>query len=184
MTTPLTYERLAELRRLARGDRGPAPGEAVSAHTVSSLNVSEALPATVSVDHLLSQALRSENGRTRALAEKIHTLAADLAQRVQDEYQTRRHRIDAEVTALEQQLAEARARLHSLDSDATPPTAHTSPTTTPARRAGAKSGVDAAAVRAWAADHGYQVKPLGRIPANIIDAWRDATINATPSFNI
>ncbi|MBO4210394.1 Lsr2 family DNA-binding protein [Micromonospora echinofusca] len=173
MTEPLTYERLTELRRLAAGERTP-PGQAISA-LARSAEEDPPRAVTVNVDHLLSQALRSENGRTRALAEKIHTLAADLAHRVQTEYQARRQRLDAEVTALEQQLAEARARIQSLDRDATPPQTDTT-ITKPAPHRGGRSQVDAAAVRAWAATNGYQVKPIGRIPTHIVEAWREATI--------
>lgn len=175
MTEQLTPERLAELQRLARGERNPTQNGTPT--NASTNGHGRATPATTrSVDHLLSQALRSENGRTRALAEKIHTLAVNLAHRVHDEYQTRRQRLDTEITTLEHQLAEARARRHSLDQDATPRTIQTSPTASAlVRRAGARSEVDAAAVRAWAADNGYQVKPIGRIPTDVITAWQKAS---------
>ncbi|SCL62573.1 Lsr2 protein [Micromonospora eburnea] len=138
------------------------------------------VPVEVNVDHLLSFALRSENGRTRALAEKIRTLAADLAQRCHTEYMARRQRLDAEIAALEQKLADARGRLHDLNHGAAAPVTPASPTTL-ARPAGAKSEVDAAAVRAWAAENGYQVQPMGRIPNGVVNAWREATIDATPA---
>ncbi|MFG1952421.1 histone-like nucleoid-structuring protein Lsr2 [Micromonospora sp. NPDC048830] len=82
---------------------------------------------------------------------------------------------------MEQKLADARARLHDLDHGAAATATPTPPTTTLARPAGAKSEVDAAAVRTWAAENGYQVKPIGRIPNDVVDAWREATIGTTPA---
>lgn len=36
------------------------------------------------------------------------------------------------------------------------------------------SGLDNAAVRAWAAENGYKVSPRGRIPRNVIEAYKEA----------
>ena len=38
-----------------------------------------------------------------------------------------------------------------------------------------KSGVDTKAVRAWAAEHGYQVSSRGRIPQEVLAAYKIAT---------
>lgn len=49
-----------------------------------------------------------------------------------------------------------------------------------ARRAGARgarrsSAVDTVAVRAWARQNGYEVKERGRVPADIVARYREAT---------
>jgi hypothetical protein len=49
-----------------------------------------------------------------------------------------------------------------------------------ARRAGIRGGrkpssVDNTAVRAWAREHGIDIKERGRVPAGIIDQYRTAT---------
>lgn len=182
----LPPEQRALLERLAKGERDTMPvpmGIRATTRPVSPSTPpeSDTVPVAVNVDHLLSFALRSENGRTRALAEKIHTFAADLAQRCHTEYMARRQRLDAEIAALEQKLATARGRLYELDNGAAVPATPAPPTITSARPAGAKSEVDAAAVRAWAAENGYQVQPMGRIPNDVVNAWREATIDATPA---
>ncbi|TNM69979.1 Lsr2 family protein [Streptomyces sp. NP160] len=41
--------------------------------------------------------------------------------------------------------------------------------------AGAGSGVDVAAVRAWARENGHTVNERGRVPAAVVEAYRAAT---------
>lgn len=50
----------------------------------------------------------------------------------------------------------------------------------PARRAATRSGrkpstVDTVAVRTWARENGYDIKDRGRVPADLVTKYRDAT---------
>ncbi|GAB3147004.1 hypothetical protein GCM10027290_29620 [Micromonospora sonneratiae] len=165
-----TPKDLEELQRLARGerDRTPVP---IGIRTISNPQPPKGSATVIkSVDHLLLRAMRSENGQTRRVAERIQNLATELNRRVQAEENTRRQRLEDEVAELEMQLAMARAKLRSLDRAAT------TSISVPLRSDGTKSAVDAAAVRLWAANNGYVVKPTGRVPTVVIDAWRAANI--------
>jgi hypothetical protein len=84
-----------------------------------------------------------------------------------------RYSADRELTALnteeqelEQRLAELRARKGELAP--TPPKKQRKPVDYPA-----------AEVRAWAAVNGMDCSPVGRIPKDIVDAWRADTATAS-----
>jgi hypothetical protein len=67
-----------------------------------------------------------------------------------------------------QEKAELEARLAELDARAS----EISPRT--GRPAKAQRDFDSKVVRAWALEHGYDVAPIGRVPQDIVDAWRQA----------
>lgn len=70
----------------------------------------------------------------------------------------------AEVERLEAQLAEAKAKLRGGKA----------PATTPA------SGPSAAEVRAWAAEQGMNCPAVGRVPANVREAYEAAHVRTAP----
>ncbi|TDB80166.1 histone-like nucleoid-structuring protein Lsr2 [Micromonospora sp. KC721] len=127
------------------------------------------------VEELLRVAAGSDRARTRQLAEKITGLVADLTARIEAEETQRREREAAEAqrralaeaeAALARELAEVRQKLRTTGRDST-----ASPS-----RGNRREGADQrAAIRAWAAANGYEVKDRGRIPREIRAAYATAT---------
>lgn len=97
---------------------------------------------------LLQAGLAHEDQRIRRAAEKAKA-AIDRLSGLVREYDAKAE-ARAEVGRLERELAEAKAALRGPKAKATP------------------GGIDAKAVRAWAATQGITVPPRGRIPADVL----------------
>ena len=69
-------------------------------------------------------------------------------------------------------MAEFQDRLKRFTDVARPAGRTPSTGRTPARRSSG-SGVDASKVRLWAVENGFEVKERGRIPAEVMDAYRN-----------
>ena len=69
-------------------------------------------------------------------------------------------------------MAEFQDRLKKFTDVARPAGRAASTGRTPARRSSG-SGVDASTVRLWAVENGFDVKDRGRIPVEVMDAYRN-----------
>lgn len=102
-------------------------------------------------------------GITRAatLAERVESAAGELRPML-----ARREEIDerkAEVAAAEEALRAARAALAQASGTRIPAAA--------SRASASNGGSSTAAIRSWALEHGYDVKPRGLLPGHVIDAY-------------
>ncbi|KXK59809.1 hypothetical protein AWW66_22310 [Micromonospora rosaria] len=151
--------------RVTKGPGAPQATEAASA-----------APSTPrGAEELLRLAAGSDLARTRHLGEKIASLVADLAARIDVEQAQRQEREAAEAkrrelaeaeATLASQLAEVRQKLRSTrDSTA-------SVTASGGRREGAERRAE---IRAWAVANGYEVAERGRIAERVVQAWAAAT---------
>lgn len=160
------------IERLAGNDRGRAE------QLVAAYDDREAF--TGDLQRLLARAADSDRARTRALGEKVRQLVDDLVSRLVAEAAERREeeaRAAAERVA-EQRVAELRKLLGEAEDGLK--AVRRSPATTP-RRASSAADVDAGErvdpreVRAWAAANGVPCNALGRVPGEVVAAWRAAT---------
>lgn len=123
----------------------------------------DAFDGAVELTPLLADAQVSTSTRTRNLGRKVAERAVQLRDRLAAEQATAQAR--AEVEQLESQLAAAKARIRGV---------HAGATSGQKARVG-EHGVDNAAVRQWARDNDITVNARGRIPRDVVEAWRAAT---------
>lgn len=141
------YERHAAAVAAARG---VTPGQMPSP---------AAAPAVDPLEQLLAVAAASSSRRLQALGDKVRALVDDLRAAVAREEQAAE--AQRRVDELAAELDKAREALRSVHGR--PAAAHA---------ATAASAVPAKTVRAWARENGVQVPALGRIPGDVMDAYR------------
>lgn len=121
----------------------------------------------VSVGRLLAWAEQSGPSKAKTLAARIRTQIDEL-HTIHTENDAR-IKAQAEVDRLTAELEAAKAKLRATGASGS----------RASRPAGATPAPDRkeflAAVRAWAAENGHAVNPLGRIPEHIMQAYRAAT---------
>ncbi|MGQ4486866.1 histone-like nucleoid-structuring protein Lsr2 [Streptomyces sp. SAS_281] len=128
-------------------------------NSVPSPRPSQGTPSTgevpLPVGKLISWAVDHDVKGVARKGEQVRTLLAELRALYADAEQIAQ--ADAEEQQLLQQLKAVRARKEQLR---------------PRRKA---SGIDQAAVRAWARKNGHTVPNRGNVPGDVVQAWRAAT---------
>lgn len=149
--TSMNRQHAAELVRQHMRDNAAEPDRPATATAPSTL------------DAILTAGEGHTNTRIRALAVKARTLCEDLRVRLEVAEQERkanaaREETMARIRKLEQELASAR---------------NTLPARVSLKKATAAAS-EAQKARAWAADNGIEVGPNGRLPDNVLNAYREA----------
>jgi hypothetical protein len=146
---------------------GPPAGPSLESEqaVASPVKAVQPLAAAIvrSITDLLDQANRSKDEDVQAAAQGLLAAVARLKESLAGSEERRVARVAVEV--LERQLGEARERLAKLTGVA------------PAVRVAAARGEsdpEPAVVREWAREHGIKVPDRGRIPSNIVTAYRVA----------
>lgn len=126
--------------------------------------------AAASTAELLHMATESHKASTRNLGTKISGLLADLTQRLNDEETERLARIAAKREAQQKakRIAELKAELAQL-------TGKTAKAKEASRGTSSTAGEPTAKqIREWAADKGIECPAVGRVPANVREAYDQA----------
>jgi hypothetical protein len=181
------YEKQADLVAATHGNLPvrPAPPTVVGPPAQRSNEPTGVVGPAAVTRSILERGAASDHARTRALADKIHVLLAELHTRVQTEEHERLVRADAErkkaeaaelVEKLARELAEAQEQLRELGGGKRrSPTGPKVPAAVKQAQ-GSDRGYDPREVREWAADNGVDCPARGRfLPKDVIEAWRAAT---------
>lgn len=166
--------------RAALADAQKALGAKLAKATAAQPSPAAAPSSTDGYTELLDEAAKSTRKTTRAMAERIRKDLDRLSDRFEEQSaaaarrrqaEQERASLRADEARLKKQLAEVQARLRGKSGSAAEPSAEA-----PKREASAPArDFDAKVVRAWAAENGVDCNATGRVRADVVDAWREAT---------
>jgi hypothetical protein len=131
---------------------GTRPGQAVQPNA----------QGAKSIEALLQAAEASSQQRIRTKAARLREAVIELSGLI--ELETEAKAIEARMQKLRDELAAAETALRTLRH----------PSTTPATSSTSSTEVSQA-VRAWAKANNIEVSPHGKVPASMVQRWRDAT---------
>ncbi|MFI9304814.1 histone-like nucleoid-structuring protein Lsr2 [Kitasatospora aureofaciens] len=152
-----TVAAIIEATGLTQDEIGAAVTRAGNVFFAETVQQGSSAPAAAA---LITWGMEHSNARIQRLADQARTALADLQQA------RRREQVvtaaEERVRQAEQQLAEARQALRN---------AKGRPAETTELR---PDKAELAEIRAWAAEHGHQVAPVGLVPRAVVDAYRAA----------
>lgn len=135
----------------------------VGIHHAPNRRQANAMTNTDTIAALLEDARQSSKKRTRSKAERVALMVDDLRTTLatEREQEARESEARKEIERLERQLAAARAKLKGGQAAAT-----------------ATAGPAASEIRAWAAANGVACPAMGRVPADVREAFEAAQESA------
>jgi hypothetical protein len=124
----------------------------------------ESVPAN-EIEQLLARAANSDRARTRALGDRLRQTLVELRSHL--DIESKQAQAQARVVELRDQLAAAEAQLRQIRIGTN--------STTSAGAGSEDAPINSREVRAWAQANDVDCNTHGRVPADVVAAWRAAT---------